>query len=244
MDDSYLIKPIAYIYTDFDQRFGIPRQAGLIPELTAQIVFEREFRDVSSIRGLEGFSHIWLIWGFSETRVDMTADKIQWSATVAPPRLGGREKVGVFAARSPYRPNSLGLSCVKLLSIDKEGAKAPVLYVGGADIMNATPVYDIKPYVPYSDSHPEASYGFAVSKNTFLEVEFPDDLLNIIPDCKRSALMKILAQDPRGSYEKSPGYVYGLSFAGFDIRFLVEGSILKVFDVISVISGNDTEHIK
>lgn len=234
MNGSYLIKPVAHIYTDFPQRFGIPRQAGLISDLRARIVFDRPFRDEEAIRGIEGFSHLWLIWGFSETMIDMSQEKIAWSKTVAPPRLGGKVRAGVFATRSPYRPNSLGLSSVSLISIDRECEEGPVLLVGGADIMNGTPIFDIKPYVKYSDSHPEATEGFAVSKKIFLEVVFPDELKEKLPEDKRSAVTGILAQDPRGSYEKAEGYVYGLSFAGFDIRFTVKDSCLTVFDVIDI----------
>ena len=233
MNGSYLIKPVAHIYTDFPQRFGIPRQAGLVSELKARIVFDRQFRDEDAIKGIEGFSHLWLIWGFSETMIDMSQDNISWSRTVAPPRLGGKVRAGVFATRSPYRPNSLGLSSVRLISVDRECEEKPVLIVGGADIMSGTPIFDIKPYVKYSDSHPEASEGFAVSKKIFLEVIFPDELKERLPEDKRSAVTAILAQDPRGSYEKSAGYIYGLSFAGYDIRFTVEDTRLTVFDVIT-----------
>ena len=231
MNRSYLIKPIARIFTDFPQRFGIPRQSGLIPELKGRIVFEPQFRDVNAVKGIEGFSHLWLIWGFSETGIDMSEDPVQWSATVAPPRLGGKIRMGVFATRSPYRPNSLGLSSVRLESVEYGCTESPVLVVSGADLMDQTPIFDIKPYIPYSDSHPDAAGGFAVSRKDFLEVDFPEELLERIPSEKHSAVMSVLSQDPRGSYEKMPGYIYGLAFAGFDIRFTVTDGCLTVCGV-------------
>ena len=230
--DNHIIKPIAHIVTDFNERFGIPRQPGLAESLTARIVFEEEFRNINAVKEIEGFSHLWLIWGFSETAIDMEEDPVRWSPLVTPPRLGGKTKVGVFASRSPYRPNSLGLSSVKLLNVDLTCDDAPVLTVAGADIMNGSPIFDIKPYVPYTDSHPEAAGGFAVSRMSFLKVDFPENLLAKVRSDKRQALLEVLTQDPRGSYEKQPGYVYGLSFADYDIRFTVEGGTLKVFDVL------------
>lgn len=231
MNETYTIKPVARIYTDFRERFGIPRQAGMIEELTARIIFEREFRDVRAVKGLEGFSHLWLIWRFSETAIDMTRDPVRWSALVTPPRLGGKTREGVFATRSPYRPNSLGLSSVRLLSVDTGSEDAPVLLVSGADILDGTPILDIKPYLPYTDCHPGALSGFSVSEERSVSVEFPDRLLGLIPEEKQQALLKILMQDPRGAYEKQPGYVYGLHFAGYDIRFTVENRVLRVFEV-------------
>lgn len=232
MNDFYQIRPIAHIETDFQERFGIPRQSGLIPGLTGRIVFEEEFRNIDAVKGIEGFSYLWLIWGFSETRIDMQADPVKWSPTVAPPRLGGKVRIGVFASRSPYRPNSMGLSSVRLLSVDKSCAEAPVLYVEGADLLSGTPVFDIKPYVPYADSHPEAESGFAVSRKAFLRVEFPGELLSLIPEEKQDPLLQVLQQDPRGAYEKQPDYTYGLCFAGYDIRFTVDGDVLRVFEVL------------
>ena len=228
-----LIRPIAHIHTDFHERFGIPRQAGLAPDLTARIVFEPEFRNEQALKGMEGFSHLWLIWGFTETFINMEETPVRWSPLVAPPRLGGKTKIGVFATRSPYRPNSLGLSSVKLLKVEREGTDAPYLVVGGADILDQTPIYDIKPYVPYSDCREDATGGFAVSERNTLQVEFPEELLQIVSEDKRLALLQILAQDPRGSYEKQPDYVYGLRFATYDIRFRVDNDrrILLVFDV-------------
>lgn len=231
MNEAVIIKPIAHIYTDFHERFGIPRQASLTEKTVGRIVFEEEFRSADAVKDIEGFSHLWLIWGFSQTRIPMEEEPVRWSPQVTPPRLGGKRKVGVFATRSPYRPNSLGLSSVRLLSVDLESAQAPVLYVGGADILSGTPVYDIKPYIPYSDCRPDASGGYAVSQKEFLRVEFPEDLLHLIKEEKREALLDILRMDPRGSYEKQPDYVYGLCFAEYDIRFTVEGDLLKVFDV-------------
>ena len=225
------IKPIAYIRTDFHERFGIPRQAGLIGELTAAIVFEKEFRDPNAVRGIDGYSHLWLIWSFSETQIDMTAAPVKWSSLVAPPRLGGKTKVGVFATRSPYRPNSLGLSSVRLLSVDLKCKDAPVLLVSGADILDGTAIFDIKPYLPYTDCHPDAVNGFADIRKDIIPVIFPPDLLERIPEEKRAAVLKVLGQDPRGAYEKQPGFVYGLNFAEYDIRFIIENDILKVFDV-------------
>jgi len=233
MDDNYIIKPVARIYTDFSERVGIPRQSGLIPELTARIIFEKDFRDKNAVRGIEEFSHLWLIWGFSETCIDMSSEHIQWSPTVAPPRLGGNIRKGVFSTRSPYRPNSLGLSSVRLISVDYDHPESPVLNVGGADILDGSPVFDIKPYIPYSDIHPDARGGFSVSDESFLKVNFPDELIKSIPADKRNALLKVLSQDPRGSYEKQPGYVYGLRFAGYDIRFTVNCGVLDVFEVIN-----------
>ena len=231
-DLFYTIRPIARIRSDLRERFGIPRQAGLAPDLTARIIFEEHFRKEEAVKGMEAFSHLWLIWGFSETAVDMAEDPVRWSPLVTPPRLGGKIREGVFATRSPYRPNSLGLSCVRLLNIDLACENAPVLTVGGADLLDDTPVYDIKPYVPYADCHPEASGGFAVSETKSLQVIFPDPLLEKIPPEKRSAVLQILQQDPRGSYEKQPGYVYGLHFADCDIRFTVDGNVLTVFEVL------------
>ena len=230
--DKYLIKPVARIYTDFNERFGIPRQPGLAESLTARIILEEEFRDINAVKDIEGFSYLWLIWGFSETAINMENDPVRWSPLVTPPRLGGKTKVGVFASRSPYRPNSLGLSSVKLLQVDLTCDNAPVLTVSGVDLLNGTPIYDIKPYVPYTDCHPDAEGGYAVSQMEFLKVNFPEDLMTKVSADKRQALLEVLAQDPRGSYEKQPGYKYGLSFADYDIRFMVEGDTLKVFEVI------------
>lgn len=218
---------IAKIYTDFSSKFGIPRQSGLVPELRGEIVFESEFRRPEAILGIEEFSHLWLLWEFSEAR------KENWSATVYPPRLGGKEKKGVFATRSPFRPNSIGLSCVKLEEVILAGKDAPKLIVSGVDLLDGTPIFDIKPYLPYADAHPEAEGGFGQAhKEDCIEVIFPQELLNRLPKEKRQAAWAVLAQDPRAAYNKQPDYVYGMAFAGFDIRFRVEGNILIVCDVV------------
>ena len=228
-----MIKPIAHIYTDFNERFGIPRQPGLIKGLQGLIVFDEEFRDPNAIKGINEFSHLWLIWDFSETCIDMSETPVKWSSTVKPPRLGGKESRGVFATRSPYRPNSLGLSSVKLVKAEISKSQGPILIVEGADILNGTAIFDIKPYIPYSDSHPDASEGFAVSEAHSIDVIFPEGLLKKVSPEKQEALIGVLRQDPRGAYEKQPGYVYGLNFADYDIRFTVEGNTLTVFDVVS-----------
>ena len=216
-------KIIARIHTDFPTKFGIPRQSGLVSALKSMIVFEPEYRNPEALRGLDGFSHIWLIWGFSE------AECREWSPTVRPPRLGGNKRMGVFATRSPFRPNSLGLSSVKLDKIELHPDFGTVLHVSGADLMDNTPIYDIKPYLPYTDSHPDAVGGFAdpVKDNT-LEVEFPEEWLRLIPENKREALLEVLANDPRPSYQNDPERIYGFEFAGFEIKFTVEGNVLKV----------------
>ena len=217
---------IARIHSDFSSKFGIPRQSGLVEELEAAVIFEPEFRSPESLRGLEEFSHIWLLWEFSESM-----DK-EWSPTVRPPRLGGNKRMGVFATRSPFRPNPVGLSCVKLLGIEKSEKYGCYLRVSGADLLDGTPIFDIKPYLPYVDSHPEASNGFALQEKCgSLAVEFPESLLNLIPTEKHQAIKAVLAQDPRPGYQDSPDRIYGLEFAGFDIRFTVSGSVLSVKSV-------------
>lgn len=225
--DAPALKTIARIRTEFPTKFGIPRQSSLIDALKASIVFEPEYRNPDALRGLEGFSHIWLIWEFSEAKRDT------WSPTVRPPRLGGNTRVGVFATRSPFRPNAIGLSCVKLDSIELHPDLGPILHVSGADLMDNTPIYDIKPYLPYVDSHPEASGGFAEPlQDHGLEVIFPEQWLRLIPDERREALLSVLAHDPRPSYQNNPARVYGLEFAGFDIRFTVQDDVLSVCEVI------------
>jgi len=221
------LRPIAYIHTDLPTKFGLPRQSGLVESLEARIVFEPEYRQEAAFRGLEGFSHVWLIWGFSEN------GRSRWSATVKPPRLGGNRKMGVFATRSPFRPNGLGLSSVKLESILWDERLGPVLKVTGADLMDGTPIYDVKPYLPYTDSHPEAVGGFAEAFVDYaLEVEFPPNLLEIIPGDKREALMGILAQDPRPAYIEDPERVYGFNYLHFDVRFTVDGKKLRVCEIV------------
>ena len=224
--ENVTIQVIARMHSDFATKFGIPRQSGLVEELKSTIVFEPEFRNPDTLRGIEDFSHLWIIWQFSE------AVRTEWSPTVRPPRLGGNTRLGVFATRSPFRPNSLGLSSVKLLGVEKTEKYGTVLHVGGADLMDGTPIFDIKPYIPYGDSHPDATGGFTDTAGDFLlEVTFPEALLNILPEDKRDAAMGVLSHDPRPSYQRKPGRVYGLTFAGYDIRFTVEDDILTVTEV-------------
>ena len=218
--------PIAHIENDFPTKFGIPRQSSRVEALKARIVFETEYRNVDACRGLEEFSHIWLIWEFSE------AKRTKWSPTVRPPRLGGNIRKGVFATRSPFRPNSIGLSCVKLTKVSLDEPDSPVLYVEGADLMNGTPIFDIKPYIPYADCHPEATGSFAeFSKDCHLNVEFPSQLLEKIPLESREALMAVLADDPRPAYQNDPERSYGMPFGDKDIHFRVNGDTLRVHDV-------------
>ena len=220
------IQVIARMRSDFATKFGIPRQSGLVEELRSTIVFEPEFRNPDALRGIEDFSHLWIIWQFSE------AVRQGWSPTVRPPRLGGNTRMGVFATRSPFRPNNLGLSSVKLLGVEHTAEFGTVLHVGGADLMDGTPIFDIKPYIPYGDCHPEATGGFTDRAGEFLlSVEFPADLLAVLPEDKREAAMGVLSHDPRPSYQRKPDRVYGLTFAGHDIRFRVEGDILTVVGV-------------
>ena len=215
--------PIAYIENDFPTKFGIPRQSGRVGVLKARIVFEPEYRNVDACRGLEEFSHIWLIWEFSE------AKRTKWSPTVRPPRLGGNVRKGVFATRSPFRPNSIGLSCVKLEKVALDEPDSPVLYVEGADLMNGTPIYDIKPYLPYADSHPDAKGGFTDHIRDYrLQVEFPEELIKEIPTGQREALLEVLANDPRPRYQNRPDKVYGLAYGHKDIHFQVRDDILTV----------------
>ena len=222
------IRVIARMKSDFATKFGIPRQSGLVEDLRSTIIFEPEYRNSEALRGLEGFSHLWLIWQFSE------AVRSDWSPTVRPPRLGGNVRMGVFATRSPFRPNHLGLSCVRFLGLEETKEFGTVIHVGGADLMDGTPIFDIKPYVPYADCKPEALNGFTGgTEGTLLEVEFPAPLLDILPQDKQQAAIGILAHDPRPSYQKDGDRVYGVSFAGFDIRFSVKDGLLTVVDVIS-----------
>ena len=221
------IQAIARIRSDFPTKFGIPRQSGLVEDLRAAVVFEPEYRNPDALRGIEEFSHLWLIWQFSQ------AVRQGWSPTVRPPRLGGNTRMGVFATRSPFRPNNLGLSCVRLLGIEHTREYGPVLHVGGADLMDGTPIFDIKPYIPYADAHPEAAGGFTDTAGDFLlDVDFPAELLSLLPEDKRAAALGVLSHDPRPSYQHKPGRVYGLNFAGFDIRFIVEENQLIVQEVV------------
>ena len=217
---------VARIRSDFPAKFGIPRQSGLVEELRAAVVFEPEYRDPAALRGLEGFTHIWLIWQFSENLRE------GWSPTVRPPRLGGNERMGVFATRSPFRPNPIGLSCVRLLGVKQDRDLGPVLAVAGADLMDGTPILDIKPYIPYADAHPEASGGFTGnSGGPTLAVAFPPELLERVPEGKRAALTGVLARDPRPPYQHDPDRVYGMAFAGLEVRFTVAENVLTVRSV-------------
>ncbi len=223
------IQAIARMHSDFPSKFGIPRQSGLVEQLRSTVVFEPEFRNADALRGIEGFSHLWLIWQFSESL------RQDWSATVRPPRLGGNTRMGVFATRSPFRPNSLGLSCVRLLGVEQTPDRGTVLHVGGADLMDGTPIFDIKPYIPYADCQPDALGGFTDTADAYLlEVVFPRELLALLPQDKHLAVLQILSHDPRPSYQRTENRVYGLPFAGFDIRFTVSGSTLTVTEVIKL----------
>jgi len=233
--DNPNIAVIARIKSDFPTKFGIPRQSGLAESLEATIIFEPEFRNTDALRGIEGYSHLWLIWQFSE------AVRSGWSPTVRPPRLGGNARMGVFATRSPFRPNNLGLSSVKLLGVEETKKFGTVLHVAGADLMDGTPIFDIKPYIPYTDSHPEATGGFTDTADNFLlEVDYPSELLNKLSEAKRAAALEVLAHDPRPSYHQDPQRVYGLTFAGYNIRFTVCDSKLQVID--TEIAGEHNDH--
>ena len=219
------LKVIAHIRNDFPEKFGLPRQSGLVESVTGRIVFEKAYRDPNALRGLEEFSHLWLIWGFSRSEW-----KTDWSPTVRPPRLGGNKRMGVFATRAPYRPNPIGLSCVTLEDVQLQTGEGPVLIVGGADLLDGTPIYDIKPYLPYVDAHPDARGGFGSEKKDYaLQVEFPDELLTRVPEEKRDALIGVLEGDPRPSYQDDPSRVYGVAFAGMNVKFTVaEGKLIVV----------------
>ena len=222
------IKPIARMHSDFPTKFGIPRQSGLVNELESTIVFEPEYRNPDALRGIEAFSHIWLLWEFSEAVRD------EWSPTVRPPRLGGNKRMGVFATRSPFRPNAVGLSGVRLESVELHTDRGPILHVSGADLMDGTPIYDIKPYLAFADSHPEATGGFTdQTKEYALEVEIPDTILQRVNKDKREALKAVLAHDPRPSYQNDPERVYGMEFAGYEVKFRVAEGVLSVIDIIA-----------
>lgn len=223
------LRYIARIRSDFPGKFGVPRQSGLVEALTAEVVFEPEYRDPEALRGIEGFSHLWLIWEFSQ------AVRETWSPTVRPPRLGGNRRMGVFATRSPFRPNPLGLSCVRLLGRTDAGT----LLVAGADLMDGTPIFDIKPYVPYADAHPEALGGFAPEAPEALEVDCPTALLEKLPEEKRAGLLGVLAQDPRPHYQRDTERVYGFHFAGFHVRFTVADRLLRVVELEALSSGGN-----
>ena len=220
------MNPIARIHTDFPTKFGIPRQSDMVESLKGTIVFEPEYRNAEALRGMEGFSHIWLIWEFSESKRE------GWSPTVRPPLLGGNTRMGVFATRSPFRPNPIGMSVVKLEKVELHTENGPVLHVSGADMMNGTPIFEIKPYVPYTDSRPDATGGFTdIVDKTELKVVFPEQLQSLIPVEKRQPLTEVLSLDPRPSYQNDPERIYGLLFAGFDIRFSVNEAILTVKEI-------------
>lgn len=220
-------KIIAHIETEFPAKFGIPRQSGLVETLQGRILFEPEYRQPEAVRGLDGFSHIWLLWQFSK------ADRENWSATVAPPRLGGKTKVGVFASRSPFRPNAIGLSSVKLDRIEMDKKLGPVLYVSGADLLDGTPIYDIKPYLAYTDSHPDAVDGFAGQVFSYgLEVEFPEELLHKIPEHQRETVIELLKQDPRPGTQAAVEKEYRMLFEDHDVWFHVKGQRLIVHQVV------------
>ena len=220
---------VAKIHTEFTDKFGIPRQSGLVSSLRGEIVFEPEFRSMDAIRGLEEFSHIWLLWEFSK------AKREGYALTVTPPRLGGKERKGVFATRAPFRPNSIGLSSVKLEEIYLDETRGPVLVVSGADLLDGTPIYDIKPYLPYTDAHPEAKGSFGEAHKTdAIEVIFPEEQRGKLPEELQERVLAVLKQDPRAAYNKKPDYVYGMSFAGYDIRFTAEDNKLVVKDVVKI----------
>ena len=220
---------IARIHSDFPTKFGIPRQSGLADALVSQIVFEPDYRNPDCLRGIDGWSHLWLIWRF-----DRIPDG-QWAPTVAPPKLGGKTRVGVFATRSPFRPNPIGLSSVRLVKADLHTKEGPILFVAGADLADGTPIYDIKPYLPYADSHPDAIDAFAESRNAEpLEVVFPEALLSKIPEEKRAGLFQTLRQNPRPGYQHDPSRRDGFNFAGFDVRFTIDGDTLTVVEIVTL----------
>ena len=232
------IRPIAHMKSDFPEKFGIPRQAGVVPELESVVVFEPEYRDPEALRGIEGFSHLWLIWQFSESVTDT------FSPTVRPPRLGGNVRMGVFATRSPFRPNSLGLSCVELVRVESRPGLGTVLLVRGADLMDGTPIFDVKPYIPYADARPEARSGFAPDAGTTLAVRISDALLVKIPEGKRDALRGVLANDPRPRYQKDPDRVYAMDFAKLTVRFTVADGVLTVTEISPMEATQDDENEK
>ena len=226
MSQEFSMRVIARIHSDFSTKFGVPRQSGLVDALESTVVFEPEYRNPDALRGLEDFSHLWLVWVFDK------AVRRDWSPTVRPPRLGGNRRMGVFATRSPFRPNPIALSSVKLAGIEQTAEQGPVLHIRGADLMDGTPILDIKPYIPYADAHPEALGGFAaVPAGETLEVIIPPELLEKIPPERREALRGVLAQDPRPHYQDDPGRIYGFGFAGMEVKFSVEGTCLTVREI-------------
>ncbi len=222
------IKAIAHIYNDFTEKFGIPRQSGLVPQMISQIVFEKEYREQEALRGIEEYSHLWLLWHFSEN------SKTEWSPCVRPPRLGGNKRVGVFATRSPFRPNPIGLSSVKLEKIEHTKDKGTVLYVSGADILSGTPIFDIKPYIAYTDSHPDAKCGFADKMLDYsLNVDFPKNLLITLPENLHETVITMLKNDPRPSYQNDER-TYSMCYGNYEIKFIVKNNILTVTDVAQI----------
>ena len=227
MSQEFSMRVIARIHSDFSTKFGVPRQSGLVDALESTVVFEPEYRNPDALRGLEDFSHLWLVWVFDK------AVRRDWSPTVRPPRLGGNRRMGVFATRSPFRPNPIALSSVKLAGIEQTAEQGPVLHILGADLMDGTPILDIKPYIPYADAHPEALGGFAaVPAGETLEVIIPPELLEKIPPERREALRGVLAQDPRPHYQDDPERIYGFGFAGMEVKFSVEGTCLTVREIL------------
>lgn len=236
MNENLIV--VARIHTGFQEKFGIPRQSGLVPSLRGEIHFEGVFRNPDAVRGIEEYSHLWLLWGFSK------AKKNSMNLTVAPPRLGGKERKGIFATRSPFRPNSIGLSSVQLEEVRYDKNVEPVLIVSGADLLDGTPIYDIKPYLPYTDSHPEASGSFGEAhRKDSIAVTFPEELKQKLPEDLQQTVLEVLSQDPRAAYNKKPDYVYGMSFAGYDIRFVIEADTLVVKEIVDR-QTSDWERIK
>lgn len=230
---EHVIRPIARMHSDFSGKFGIPRQAGIVEQLESIVVFEPEYRVSEALRGIEGFSHLWLIWQFSENLRD------DWSPTVRPPRLGGNQRLGVFATRSPFRPNALGLSCVRLLAVEDREGLGKVLRVGGADLMDGTPIFDIKPYVPYADCKENATGGFAPDAGESLKVAYAPGVASILPEGKLEALTAVLARDPRPRYQHDPERLYAMEFAGFTLRFTVDGRLLTVREAEPMAPGDE-----
>ena len=230
---EHVIRPIARMHSDFSGKFGIPRQAGIVEQLESIVVFEPEYRIPEALRGIEGFSHLWLIWQFSENLRD------DWSPTVRPPRLGGNQRLGVFATRSPFRPNALGLSCVRLLAVEDREGLGKVLRVGGADLMDGTPIFDIKPYVPYADCKENATEGFAPDAGESLKVAYAPGVASILPEDKLEALTAVLARDPRPRYQHDPERLYAMEFAGFTLRFTVDGRLLTVREAEPMAPGDE-----
>lgn len=227
MEETCVLRPIAHVHSEFPGKFGIPRQSGVVPELRSELIFTPEFRNPDALRGIEGFDRLWLIWEFSANR------RASWSPTVRPPRLGGNTRLGVFATRSPFRPNPLGLSCVQLLKAELHTKDGPVLYVAGADLVDGTPIYDIKPYLPYADSHPDAVDGFDGKRDAEpLTVVFPPELEALIPERKRAGLRQALACGPIPGYQHDPTRRYGFNFSGLDIRFRIQDRILTVVEIV------------